>query len=264
MDTITFAVVSGSTAAPTHLSLVCTELSQALGQNFAGLVLPNYAALEEEMRAGQAQIVWAPPLVAIDLEDAGLASIDLCCTRGGQADYHAAIFTSHASTVEDLNDLQGCHIAWVDSHSSAGYLVPRMFLQTSGVDIEHVFGKESFLGTHERVACAVLDGEADVGATYLSLDPSNDRPISAGWLEAGAGINGAFILAKAGPIPSDAIALSSSLTPETRVALVKALLDLPTKVPEAVGGLLRADGFAAPRNAHFTKLRSLAANRKRS
>jgi phosphonate transport system substrate-binding protein len=261
MDTersIVFAVVSGSPGAEAFLAGLCGELSRALSLPVTGRLLPSYPALEKEVEAGDAHLVWAPPLVAIHLEDAGLASIELCCTRGGQVDYHSAIFTRHASRIDKLTDLKGCHVAWVDRNSSAGYLVPRMRLAAAGLDPGRLFGRESFLKTHEKVCYAVLEGEADAGATYLSLDPVTARPVSAGWLEAGAGINGAFIVATAGPIPSDAIAISRKLPPALKAELVEHVLALPSAAPDAVGGLLRADGFAPPRAAHFDALRALS------
>ncbi len=261
--TLTFAVVSGSPGTEQHLAELCLALEAALGRPVAPRVLPSYAALSTALDQGEAQVVWAPPLVAIELEDAGLATIALCCARGGQIDYHAALFTRHAAPYEKLGDLQGCHAAWVDAHSAGGYLVPRMHLVREGYDPAKLFGKESFLGTHAAVACAVLDGEVDVGATYLSLDPKTGRPESAGWLEAGAGINGAFILATAGPIPSDAIVLGNRLDAQEKAALVAALLALPAALPEAVGLLLRADGFAVPGPSHFAALRALAASAPR-
>ncbi|MEO7330483.1 MAG: PhnD/SsuA/transferrin family substrate-binding protein [Minicystis sp.] len=260
---LTFAVVSGSPATERSLADLCQVLADALARPVAPLVLPSYAALKSALDQGLAQVVWAPPLVAIELEDEGLATIALCCARGGRIDYHAALFTRHAAPYEKLGDLQGCHAAWVDAHSAAGYLLPRMHLVSEGYDPAKLFGKESFLGTHAAVACAVLDGEVDVGATYLSLDPRTGRPESAGWLEAGAGINGAFILATAGPIPSDAIALSNRLSAEEKAALVTALLALPAAIPETVGHLLRADGFAVPGAAHFAALRALKASAPR-
>lgn len=261
---LTFAVVSGSPATEQTLTELCDALGAALGRPVAARVLPSYVALEAELDQGLAQIAWAPPLVAIGLEDAGLCTIALCCTRGGQIDYHAALFTRHAAPYEKLADLQGCHAAWVDAHSAAGYLLPRMHLVSEGLDPAKLFGKESFLGTHAAVACAVLDGEVDVGATYLSLDPKTGRPESAGWLEAGAGLNGAFILATAGPIPSDAIALSNRLDAAEKAALVAALLALPASIPETVGRLLRADGFAVPEPSHFAALRALRASQPKS
>ncbi|MEP7124326.1 MAG: PhnD/SsuA/transferrin family substrate-binding protein [Byssovorax sp.] len=262
-EALTFAVVSGSSGAERHLAAICAELASALGRPVTPRVLPSYDALEVEVAAGRAQIAWAPPLVAIQLEDAGLVSVDVCCARGGQIDYHAALFTRHASTIETLADLKGTHVAWVDTHSSAGYLLPRTRLIEEGLNVETLFSKESFLGTHARVACAVLDGEADVGATYLSLDPATKRPVSAGWLEGGAGINGAFIVAMVGPIPSDTLVFSTQIPAELKARLVAEVMALPASVPEALGGLLRADGFAPLPAAHFTALRKLLASGKK-
>jgi phosphonate transport system substrate-binding protein len=201
--------------------------------------------------------------VALDLEDARLGAIALCCTRGGgTTEYHAALFTRHASPFERLADLQGSHAAWVDRHSSAGYLLPRLKLAAEGLDPEKLFGRQSFLGTHAAVATAVLAGEADVGATYLHLDRRTGRPVSAGWLDAGAGINGAFILATAGPIPADAIVMADAVGAADRQALAAELRAAAATVPEAVGRLLGADGFAAPEALHFDALRALLAGRK--
>lgn len=262
-EALTFAVVSGSPRAERFLAAMCAELSRALARPVTPRVLPSYDALELEVEAGRAQIAWAPPLVAITLEDAGLVSVDLCCARGGEIAYHAALFTRHASTLEKLADLKGCHAAWVDTHSSAGYLLPRTRLIEEGLDVDTLFGRESFLGTHARVACAVLDGEADVGATYLSLDPTTGRPVSAGWLEGGAGINGAFIIATVGPIPSDTIVFSSQIPADLKTTVVAEVMALPASVPDAVGGLLRADGFAPVPASHFVALRKLLAAGKK-
>jgi phosphonate transport system substrate-binding protein len=256
---LVFAVASSVPTAEQHLEVVCAELGRALGCVVSAKVLPSYAALAEEVAGGGADIAWAPPLVAIQLERAKVVSLALCCSRGGQIGYHAALFTRHASTMETLADLKGCHVAWVDPQSSAGYLVPRMRLASAGLDPATLFGRESFLGTHERVACAVLEGEADAGATYLSLDPKTGRGVSAGWLEAGAGMNGAFILATVGPIPADVIVVASRLSAELKAAITASLAAIPERLPEAVGGLFRADGFAAPLGAHFEELRALSA-----
>src|SRR5262249_10344827 len=94
---LVFAVVSGAPGAQEHLAAMCDVLSRTLGRPVSPRVLRSYTALERQVKDGRAQLAWAPPLVAIDLEDSGLASIALCCTRGGQVGYHAALFTRHAS-----------------------------------------------------------------------------------------------------------------------------------------------------------------------
>jgi phosphate/phosphite/phosphonate ABC transporter binding protein len=259
---LAFAVVSGSNTAERDLSAMCSELEAALTRTVKPRVLPSYAALKDEVAAGRAQVAWAPPLVAIELEDEGLASIDLCCTRGGQVGYHSVLFTRHASPIEKLADLKGCRAAWVDEHSAAGYVLVREKIAESGLDPDELFGKETFVGTHGKVARAVIEGDADVGATYVLLDPATERPLSAGWLEAGAGINGAYVLLTAGPIPSDAIVFSTSLPSDVKSALVKQVGALPKSVLHAVGRLLHADGFATAPASHFRALRATAAKRR--
>jgi phosphonate transport system substrate-binding protein len=254
---LTFAVVSSAPGAEIRLQALCAEISRGLGQPVSARVLTSYAALRDEVEAGWAAIAWAPPRVAIDLEDAGFASIDLCSVRGGQMAYHAALFTRHASAVETLSDLKGKHAAWVDTESAAGYLFPRLSIAEAGLDPDTVFGKESFLGTHARVAVAVLSGEADVGGTYLSLDPATRRPISAGWLDAGAGINGALLLAQAGPIPSDTIVFARWLDPRQKAEIVERVLALPAAVPEMMGRLFGAEGFGRAQPSHFATLREI-------
>jgi phosphonate transport system substrate-binding protein len=258
---LTFAVVSGSPTAERDLAAMCSELTAALARTVTPRVLSTYAALKEDVARGEAQVAWAPPLVAIELEDDGVASIDLCCTRSGQIEYHAALFTRHASPIEKLSDLAGCRAAWVDADSAAGYVLPRRRIAEAGLDPETLFAKETFLGTHARVARAVLEGEADVGATYVLLDPATKRPLSAGWLDAGAGINGAYVLATAGPIPSDAIVFARSLPSAVKAALVRQVSALPQSVLHAVGRLLHADGFANVPTSHFEALRASAAAR---
>jgi phosphonate transport system substrate-binding protein len=256
---LTFAVVSSVADAEGHLLNLCDELSGALFRLIQPRVLASYAALRDEVEAGRAAIAWAPPRVAIDLEDAGLASIDLCSVRGGQVAYHAALFTRHASPVETLADLRGRSAAWVDADSAAGYLFPRLAIAAAGLEPAGLFGEERFLGTHARVADAVLAGEADVGGTYLSLDPVTERPISAGWLEAGAGINGALILAQAGPIPSDTIVFSRRLPPDQKAEIVEQVLALPAAL---LGPILGAEGLARARASHFEVLREAVRSRR--
>jgi phosphonate transport system substrate-binding protein len=256
---LTFAVVSGSPGAERHLAAICAELARSLSRAVTPKLLNSYAALLDEVSAGGAHLAWAPPLVAIDMELLHLASLAVCCSRSGLTGYHAALFTRHGSPIDKLADLKGSHIAWVDRHSAAGYRVPRMRIASEGLDPGTLFGKESFLGTHERVACAVLAGEADVGATYLSLDPSTRQRLSAGWLEAGAGLNGAHVIATAGPIPADAIVLSNRLGADAKTTITARLFALADAVPGAVGGLFRADRFEAPQAEHFDELRALSA-----
>ncbi len=220
-------------------------------------LLPSYAGLVEQVGRGLVHVAWAPPLVALELERSGTAKIVLCLARGGQTAYHSAFFAPRATRLRSLQDLAGTHVAWVDPGSSAGYLLPRLKLASVGLDPRTLFGRESFLRTHGAVARAVLAGDADFGTTYFSMEPRTKRIVSAGWLEVGAANNDVHMLGTAGPIPSDAIVVSSKVPADVVEAITQEVRSLTRRAPDALKGLFRADGFERVEAHHFAELRHL-------
>ncbi len=259
---IRFAIVSGAPAAHALLDAVCGELAKRLSLDVSPLVLRSYGSLAEEMNAGKVHLAWAPPLLAIELERAGSASVALCSKRAGRVDYQAALFVPAASEIRTAADLLGKKVAWVAKESAAGYIFPRLKLQAEGLDPDTLFGDESFRRTHEAVVRAVLVGHADVGATYVSYPTGGgaepaDVPLSAGWLEAGTETQAVRVVLTAGPIPADVIAFAKSLEAPIAEKLSTALRELGTTA--SIRALLNADGFEPAGAAHFDELRKLVA-----
>lgn len=257
--TLTFVAVSGAKDAASSLFDLCEQLHHTTHHIFFPNVVRSYANLAQHMTHGTAHIAWVPPIVAVELERAGAATIAFCCVRGGQTLYHSAIFARRDSPVRALSDLAGVHMAWVDRDSAAGYVVPRLRIKSAGFEPASLFGRETFFQTHAAVARAVLTKEADAGATYATLDPRTGRPRSAGWLEADAALDSVHLVATAGPIPADTIVLSTKLPADVIAELIPALESLPRTVPAAARSLFRADAFEPPRPAHFQELRRLFA-----
>ena len=108
------------------------------------------------------------------------------------------------------HDLEGARAAWVDRQSVSGYLLIRAHLRSLGIMPERAFTSDRFFGSHEAVVRAVVDGSADVGATFIHLDerPGRREPriLRAGWGDAKV-----RVIAHAGPIPSDVVAASTRL-----------------------------------------------------
>jgi len=255
---VTFAIISNAPAASALLETVCEELKSKAGLSIRPLVLRSYDKLLDAMRSGEVHIAWAPPLIALDLERADVAKVRLCSRRAGKADYSSVLFTARSSAVQKLEDLKGARAAWVDKESSAGYLVPRLKLLAEGLDPDKIFAEQSIRRTHEAVVRVVMNGEADVGATFGSFEQGNDVPVSAGWLDAGYKNDEVRVLAVAGPIPSDVIAVSTKLGDEQADAITAAMKDLG----ESIKKLLNADGFDVPEKTHFDELRRLVENAK--
>jgi phosphonate transport system substrate-binding protein len=240
------------------LESVCAELAERTARQIKPIVLRSYDKLRQLMQDGVVQIAWAPPLVAIELERDAKANVRLCSRRAGKLDYMSAIFVKADTSMKTIGDLRGKRIAWVAKESSAGYLVPRLRIAAEGLDLETLFAEETFRRTHEAAVRAVMSGDVDAGATFASFHEGSNEPVSAGWLEAGYKAAEVRVLATAGPIPSDVIAMASNLGEDTKVALSEALRELGAPVK----ALLNADSFERPETTHFDALRRLVDSAK--
>lgn len=253
---VVFAIISTAPAAQVMLETLCAEVEKNSGRSVEPRVLRTYADLGDQMKKGEVHMAWAPPLVAIEIERSGAATVVLCSSRAGKTTFQSAIFTRKDSFIDGLGDLAGKRMAWVDEESSAGYLVPRLKIAALGHDLG-MFGEEVFRRTHQAVARAVLGGEVDAGATYMSADPDTGDVVTAGWMEAGAKADDVRVLETAGPIPSDAIAMSTALDDDAKKTLTDVLLKMGEHAPELVKGLLNADGFELAQKTHFDELRQM-------
>jgi phosphonate transport system substrate-binding protein len=139
--------------------------------------------------------------------------------------------------------------------SSAGYLVIRASLRAGGLDLAEAFSTERFHGTHDAVALAVLEGRADVGATFAHFDDSG-RIRTAGWGKARVNV-----IKCAGPIPSDILAASVHLPREVADGIAESLIaDGHSEVRRAASELLDATGFVAVNREHLAHLEELVAH----
>jgi phosphonate transport system substrate-binding protein len=106
------------------------------------------------------------------------------------------------------------------------------------------------------VARAVHDGDADVGATFAHFDAKTGAPLRGGWRDLPV-----RVIAGAGPIPSDVLAIGTHLSEELRAALQDALVRRPdAKVRATAAALFAAESFLAPEPEHLAPLQGLLAD----
>jgi ABC-type phosphate/phosphonate transport system substrate-binding protein len=119
------------------------------------------------------------------------------------------------------------------------------------------------VGTHDGVAGAVMDDEADVGATYAYLDeahPDGNVVLRAGWGRAAA-----QVVAYSAPIPSDIIAADRAVPEEVRLLVQRALVKGGNaRLEQSARMLLSADGFIAPTEEHLQPLATLLASMQKN
>lgn len=251
-----FAVVSAEPTAAESLAHFCEKLGRATALSVQPRVLSSYAELEQAALAGEVDLCWAPPLVAIDLEDAGAAQSVVVVHRSTRAGYHSALFTRADSRFSSVEQLRAAKVAWVSKHSASGYFAPRWHLRSMGVRLDQAFAEETVLGSHEAVTRAVLDQSVDVGATHVGLDPVSGKLAAAPWLVLGLGPSAVRVLLLIGPIPGDVIAMSARVEPAARRQLVAALVAM--KDDETSRSLFEAGQFDPAPEGHLDLLRRLS------
>ncbi|MEZ4219498.1 MAG: PhnD/SsuA/transferrin family substrate-binding protein [Polyangiaceae bacterium] len=236
------------------LNAFCDALSVTLDTRVSPFLCESYKDLLSELHWGTLALAWLPPMIALKAVGRSGAVPLVAPVRGGSAWYWTSLFCREDSPLQTLDDLKDLRVAWVDPMSSAGYNVIRASLRAQGVNLKTAFSEEHFLGTHDAVARAVIDGEVDVGATYAHFDDAG-RVRTAGWGRAAA-----RSLKFAGPIPGDILAASAQLSPDLREQITDSLLgEGHTDVKRAASSLFSATGFERVDLRHLTHLEELVA-----
>ena len=244
-------IVSGARNAAENLGKLCDDLALAVGCEVSPRVFATQAELRDAVDKRELEVAWASPIAAVRLELSGVASIALGIHREGGSSYSSAIFTTASSPIRELEQLRGKRIAWVDSDSAAGYVIPLQKLRAAGVTS---FAAQLFEGSHHAVVRAVLGGRADAGATNLAIDPQTGAHESAGWTNV-APSAAIRILATAGPIPPDVIVIARAVPEAMQDKVTESLLAMAMR--EHVLALFGGRGFVLVGRYQYEALRKL-------
>jgi ABC-type phosphate/phosphonate transport system substrate-binding protein len=205
---------------PTSLGLtedVLLELRGSVltrcGLSLAPVRLASGALLPEILERVPDAVAWASSSVAFALGRMQLATPLLAAPRGIDERPRSSVLVAHPN-VESLVDLAGRRAGWVSRLSATGYHLPRLYLESFGVDTEALFRMQRFCGTHEAAIDALALGQVDVIATDSRR------------LEAVLARTPARVLASVGPVPSDLLVAGSAVPSTLREQLARGLESL--------------------------------------
>jgi phosphonate transport system substrate-binding protein len=233
----------------------CDAIEEATGVKLRPTVMASYTELATSLEEGKIGLAWLPPIPTLELEARRLATILAIPARHGATTYQSALIVRRGGP-RTIGELRGRRAVWVERDSAAGYIVPRMVLASQGIDVRRFFSRESFVHSHSAVIDAVVNGDADVGATYCHV--AEKRVVRAAWLEeSGRALRPIDVLATSGPIPNDAMVASSSIAASARSALTRWLLDPTPRARDLLRRLLGAGEFRVPDPRHYDPLRHM-------
>ena len=239
---IRFALATTPQAGADAVSELRNILARAPDCDMEPVFVPNYAALYDSIHLHNADAAWCPPLVARDLQRDGAADARLAVVRNGAASYFSAIVGS--PSLHAPADIK--RFGWVSRMSAAGYLVPRSYLSSIGVDMTG--REERFFHTHERSMSALEANVVDAIATYAVRDPER------GEVYVPHAFAGARILATIGPIPGDVIMVARSFSSARAQAMVSALRGAELPAGSAITALMGATSFGDVPHNHLESL----------
>ncbi|MCS6899366.1 MAG: PhnD/SsuA/transferrin family substrate-binding protein [Myxococcales bacterium] len=217
---------------------------------FQPLPILTHAGLCAAIEADAAQILWAPPLVALDLWEWGSAQPLATVVRKGRTSY-PAVLVARPEPQQELATLLKGRVAWVSKLSAAGYVVPMRFLESEGLVGSEGFQEQRFLYSHQGVLQAVLQGQADVGATYGRLSRTSSA------VELRPEAEGLRVVAVAGYVPNEVIMTSRKVSELERLSLGEALRRTSLGDLQLLGVELGVERFSLQVGEHLEPLMRL-------
>jgi len=192
---------------------VCLDV----GRKEAFIVRPSYARVREALERGEVDVAFVCTGTYLhSLRDKSMRLLVQPVFRDS-LDYRCLVIVPAQSSAATLDDLRGAVMAFTDSESNTGCIVPCATMLTRGLDPKSYFRKVVFTGSHDRsimaVAHSVVDGAAVdslVWHSALRQDPELARRVRIIW--------------QSEPFGPPPVVVSAMIDPALETSLRKALL----------------------------------------
>lgn len=149
-------------------------LQEALPGYSVHIICLAYQEVEKVVYGGLVDFTITNPAIYVNLEFIfGASRIATLKDRHGQelsAQFGGVLFTqANRQDLQTVSALKGKRLAAVDPLSFGGWLVNWRYLKQHGINPFKDFEKLDFLGKHDAVVLAVLEGSADVGSVRTGI-----------------------------------------------------------------------------------------------
>ena len=141
---------------------------------FEVIIPQSFTAVVEAFGTEKADVAVLNTFGYIKAHEKYQAEARLTVIRNGHANYQSQFIARSDSKIKKLEDLQGKKIAFVDSSSMSGYLLPLKTLNDKKIKPrETMFGQK-----HDNVVAMVYQGVVDAGATFYSPPFKDEKGVS--------------------------------------------------------------------------------------
>ncbi len=193
-------------------------LSRRLNKKIELHIAVDFFETVKNIGEGVIDIGYMTPSTYIEAKEKYDVEVIAKAANKGKPYHRSIIIAKEGGKINGVEDLKGCSFAFGDSHSTSSYIMPRAVLQEAGIGLKDL-GFYAFLGHHDDVAKAVLNGEFDAGGVMEST------------AEKFKNLGLKFI--KSSPeIPEFNICVNKDLPMEEKALIKQALLELDIVIAE--------------------------------
>ncbi|MFW5961525.1 MAG: phosphate/phosphite/phosphonate ABC transporter substrate-binding protein [bacterium] len=224
---------------------IINRLCSKIGKTAKTIIVSDYEELTNYIQNDLIDIGWFSPMAYVTAKEKTNVIPMITPLIEGKASYRGYIFAREDSRYKSLRHLKDSVFAFVDPLSTSGYVYPKQMLKEVGIDVDRDLKEARFLGNHDNVIKAVLDGKVDAGATY---NEAWDRAAKS------FNLNKLNILEKTDPIPKDVIAARSDLDQD----ILEETKDIFLKADQEIKDVLNntnITGFTASDDSKFDIIR---------
>jgi len=260
--TIGLIVSSGTATAQQQADAMAGFVTKALGQTVRSAIFPDYDTLATWLAQGKIDLAYMPPLAYVRASGQAKVLPLAKAVRTGQAISRSVIYAAAGSKLKSIDDLkkaEGLKVAWVDPSSASGYIFAKALLLQKGINPAGLFVDQAFLGSHDAACKAVIEGKADVGASY-SIDPAAEpvKSVTGCKTALGAQADTLQIVAATEPIPNDVLVVKSGFPEDGKAKLLAAAQELEKsdEGKKTLQAAFHADGFTTVADEDYAPVRA--------
>lgn len=222
-------------------------LEERIGKPIELVVTTDYSSMIEAMTNKRIDLGYFGPLSYCLAQTKADITPFAAKTKAGTPTYKSVLVRGHDSGIETAADIKGKIVAWGDQASTSSHLIPKSILKDAGLEPGEDY-TEHFVGSHDAVAMAIENGNAQAGG--LSL-PIYQSLVERGVIDAAKVVK----LQESKPFPQYPWAMQNDLAPSLKETIKQAFFDL--KDPEILEPL-KAEGFVPISDADYDVVRDLA------
>ncbi|MFP4472624.1 MAG: PAS domain S-box protein [Candidatus Omnitrophota bacterium] len=133
----------------------------------------NYSQIYGAVSKGQVDFVIANPGILVEAmylyKVRCMASLSREYNGWEFTHYGSVLFTAQDSGIKTLGDLKGARFAAPAPDSFGGWILAAREMQYAGLNVQSDLSEIIFVGSHDHVVDAVLEGKADAGAVHSGV-----------------------------------------------------------------------------------------------